>query len=692
MATIKVGINVSDNGTTKKATDAAERLKNAYDSAAKSAKSIGVGQQSSSMPKTGMAAQSQAITTQELVAYNRQRAVAQGTGASARDFAKQSEGLGGLVRLYATFAANVFAVSAAFNALSNAMDTTNMIKGLDQLGAASGQALGSLSKRFVEVTDGAISLRESVESVAKASAAGLSSKQILQIADNAKKASQALGVNMSDAVSRLTRGITKLEPELLDELGIYTKLEESVNKYALRLGKTASSLTDFERRQAFAVAVLDEANKKFGAIELDTNPYNKLLATFKDVTFAGLELVNTVLSPIIGLLSQSPIALAGILGLIAKQLVSSALPAFVEYRKSLDDQVVASKQAAEAAQARRAQNRFSIAELQAETAANKDRTAAAKADLEVEKARKYFQGNPLVNLRARPAAFAALPTSAELTATETDVGLLENKRQQLKNIITTIKSEKPLTDAGVEKRKEELNILIAGNKAINERIKSAKEFNAFLSENPLQATGAFSKFEKDKREAEAATKAAKGLALVQEVSQTYDTSGFNEGFKKLGSSIAANRKELGLFRTAMVGVQGTSVLLAGGISQIASVLSPWIMLITAAGVAFSFLDSALSKNSKQAEEAKKAFEGVDEALKSLDMTAASILKKDPFERISIESINATAKSVNELSNSLTSLADKVEAQQDTANAWDKFVNGFKVLWGGDVTSTKNSKQ
>jgi hypothetical protein len=94
-----------------------------------------------------------------------------------------------------------------------------MVKGLDQLGASSGRALGTLSKRFAEATDNAVSMREAMEATVKASSAGMSDANILRIAKAAKSASQALGVDMSDAVSRLTRGITKIEPELLDELG-----------------------------------------------------------------------------------------------------------------------------------------------------------------------------------------------------------------------------------------------------------------------------------------------------------------------------------------------------------------------------------------------------------------------------------------------------------------------------------------
>lgn len=686
MATIKVGIDVSDNGTAQKATQAAERLKQAYDAAGNSAQKINVpsGGGTGGGGKSMAGAQARAASSAELVEYNRQRAIAQNTGASARDFAKQSEGLGGLVRLYATFAANVFAVTAAFGALSRAMDTTNMIKGLDQLGAASGQALGGLSKRFVDVTDGAISLREAVEAVAKSSAAGLSGTQILQIADNAKKASQALGVDMSDAVSRLSRGITKLEPELLDELGIYTKLEESVNKYALRLGKTASSLTDFERRQAFAVAVLDEANKKFGAIELDTNPYNKLLATFRNVLQTGLELINTVLAPVISLLSQSPVALAGILALIGKSLVTSALPALGEFRKGLDDQVKASKELLEVAQKRRAAHRTYISELEAEKIGLADKTSAEKAALAVEQARTQFSKG-----RTRPAVLAALPTTAELKATELsqqDLDTLQAKNKEIQKRISIINSEKPVQQEAIDKRKEELRVLQAANIAINERIQSAKNLNKILGESVVGTPGITSKVAQDQRELEKATRAARGIELVQSIAETYDTGGFNEGFKKLGSTISANRKELGLFQTAMVGVRGAGVLLAGGLNQIIGVLGPIGMAAGLAATAFSLLDSWFSKNSKQAEEASKAFELVDEALKNIDMTAAAVLKRDPFERISIESISATAKSVNELSTSLSTLVQKVEAQQESANIWDKFTNGFKALWGGDVTS------
>ena len=160
--TVNIGINVSSNGTTEKEIKHTKELKGVLDQAVAAAAKMGKGGAATLGSITQATGGANAANT-----YGVQRGVAGTTGAGARDFAKESEGIGGLVRVYATFAANVYAVSAAFNALSTAMDTANMVKGLDQLGAASGRSLGSLAKSLVAVTGGAISMRESMGSVSR---------------------------------------------------------------------------------------------------------------------------------------------------------------------------------------------------------------------------------------------------------------------------------------------------------------------------------------------------------------------------------------------------------------------------------------------------------------------------------------------------------------------------------------------
>lgn len=330
---IKINVDVNDNKSTKKLVKDATALGTEYDKAATAAERLA----NVTKKAAGGTAGSRKAADLSGQDYGVARGTAGTTGASARDFANQAQGLGGLVRLYATYAANVFAVTTAFNALSRAMDTTNMVAGLDALGASAGRNLGGISTRIVELTDGAISLREAMSAVAKGSAAGLTSVQLERLASVAKSSSIALGVDMTDAINRLSRGISKLEPELLDELGIFTKIGPAVANYAASIGKSESSLTDFERRQAFANAVLEEGEKKFAAIneELSANPYNKLTASIQNMTFQGLELINKVLAPIVELLSQSPTALLGVMGILGSRLLRQAGVAVGEYQNTL---------------------------------------------------------------------------------------------------------------------------------------------------------------------------------------------------------------------------------------------------------------------------------------------------------------------------------------------------------------------
>lgn len=267
-------------------------------------------------------------------------------GAGARDFADEARGLGGLVRLYATWAANIFAVSAAFSTLREAMQTDMLLKGLDQLGASSGIALGGLAKQFAATTDGAISLRTSAEMTAKAISSGLSPEQLLELGKVAKGASQALGVNMEDAVSRLTRGIVKLEPELLDELGLFTKTGKAAEEYARTVGKSESQLSDFERRQAFANAVLKEGKDKFSEIAQAGNPYDQLLASFKNVAQDILTVVNAVIGPVAKFLANNTELIGIAIAATVAKITTQAIPALTQWQANLQKTADISKQKA----------------------------------------------------------------------------------------------------------------------------------------------------------------------------------------------------------------------------------------------------------------------------------------------------------------------------------------------------------
>ena len=192
-----------------------------------------------------------------------------GTANSTKSFSKLARTMGeggGIVGAYATLAANVFAVTAAFNALKGAAQVEQITRGLEVLGNRSGQTLGIVATQLRDITAGAISTEQALRSTAQITSAGFKSDSVIRIGKLASDVSLALGRDMTDSMDRLTRGIIKLEPELLDELGLMTRLGEASSAYALQLGKPVSALTTLEKRQGFMNAIMAEGELKFGGV------------------------------------------------------------------------------------------------------------------------------------------------------------------------------------------------------------------------------------------------------------------------------------------------------------------------------------------------------------------------------------------------------------------------------------------
>ena len=132
----------------------------------------------------------------------------------------------GLVAAYATLATNAFAVSAAFNQLRSAAQVEQMMRGLEVQGARTGASLKNMASDLQQITDYSISAADAMKTTALMSSAGFSSKNMKDLTEVATNAAYALGRNVPDALDRVRKGVTKLEPELLDELGHNTKFIE----------------------------------------------------------------------------------------------------------------------------------------------------------------------------------------------------------------------------------------------------------------------------------------------------------------------------------------------------------------------------------------------------------------------------------------------------------------------------------
>ena len=597
--------------------------------------------------------------------YGRARASV-GTGAGARDFAKESQGLGGLVRLYATVAANLFAVGAAFNTLKEAMNTTNMVEGLNQLGATSGQSLGTLAKNLASASGGALSLRDSMEATAKATSAGMSGKQLMQLGSVARNASQALGLSMTDAVSRLTRGITKLEPELLDELGIFTKIDKATEDYARSVGKSASALTDFERGQAFANAVLKEGTDKFAAINIPTNPYDKLLASLKDLAQNGLEAVNKVLGPLLNSLSQSPGALTTGIAYLSAMLVKQALPAITQYREGLVASAAAAAKAAEAraadAKAAQVSQADKVKEM-AEAAAEKEVAAADAAAKKIESIRGSSFGK-------QSKGYAILQKAAQdVTKEELDY----------------------LNKVGARYEKQG-KIDIAGRyyeaaRAIQASKKAEEDYGRVVDETTRKLNQQQSLWTARGRAEILAKRTADVAASKQILSQaSTDTStigvfgAFSEMRKSLGES------QMGPIRKSFTAIRGAATIAMTAITGLIGALQGIIGLGAAITGLAAIIDSWFTKNSEQAKAFTDAIETSTEAIKTYERTLAFLEKQNPEVLFQSKSLTAQANAIQGLVDGLSTLREKFQELDKATKGWDRFTDSLAALIGRDQLS------
>ena len=273
--------------------------------------------------------------------FNTQEKGIIGTANSTRSFSKLAQTMNGggsssVVGAYATLMANVFALTAAFNALKSAAAMQQIEKGLEALGTRTGQTLSIAAKGLKEITGNAISTEQALRSSAQVFSAGFGRDELERLGKVANDASFALGRNMTDSMDRLTRGVIKLEPELLDELGIMTRLGEATKAYALELNKSESALTTSERRQAFFNAVMAEGELKFGGLAEaagNTKGFDQLGASLSDVTKQAMNLINKVALPLAAFFSNSPTAIIGGAVLFAATIKNQLLPGLSDLSK-----------------------------------------------------------------------------------------------------------------------------------------------------------------------------------------------------------------------------------------------------------------------------------------------------------------------------------------------------------------------
>jgi len=258
--TVQIDVKIDDKGGTKKVGVAAKKTAKDVDTLGKSARN-----------------------TQKGV-----KGVAQTASAGAKNFSGMARGMGGVVGAYAALAAQMFALTAAFGFFKRAGDLAVLQAGQKAYASATGIAMKTLAGDIIAATNAQITFKEASQAAAIGTAAGLSADQLTRLGTAAKDAAAILGRDVTDAFNRLVKGVTKAEPELLDELGIILRLDTANRNYADSLGIAVKDLTQFQKSQAVANEVLGQSEAKYSAVLAVTggsavNQFNKLGKSMDDL-------------------------------------------------------------------------------------------------------------------------------------------------------------------------------------------------------------------------------------------------------------------------------------------------------------------------------------------------------------------------------------------------------------------------
>ena len=249
-----------------------------------------------------------------------------------KNFSKMAQGVGGLVGIYATLAAQVFAVTAAFQFFQRVGDLRVLQDSQVAYASTTGVAIGNLSRQVRSAADGFLTFEEASKAAAIGVASGLTQESLIKLGKGAAAVSKVLGRDVADSFDRLVRGVTKAEPELLDELGITLRLEDAKNKFAISLNKTAGELSLLEQKQAVNVEVQRQLEEKFisttEAIDTQGNAIKKFGVAFNNVFVKFANVISGPVEAAANFFSENITSLIAAIALFSGGIIKTMLPSF----------------------------------------------------------------------------------------------------------------------------------------------------------------------------------------------------------------------------------------------------------------------------------------------------------------------------------------------------------------------------
>lgn len=189
------------------------------------------------------------------------------TQQKTKDAARSFKDLKGAISaLGIAFVATRFAAVAKESVLLAAR-VENLDTVLDNVAQTAGLSLGQIDAIDASVQKLGITVRQSRQAITLLAQAELDLAKSSKLARIAQDAAVIAGINSSDAFERLVVAIQRNDSRLLRNLGIVVNLNQVYAKFGAETGRTAASLSAFEKRQILYNEVVEKGKIIQGTYE-----------------------------------------------------------------------------------------------------------------------------------------------------------------------------------------------------------------------------------------------------------------------------------------------------------------------------------------------------------------------------------------------------------------------------------------
>lgn len=190
-----------------------------------------------------------------------------GMSGASDDASKNTESLtkqfNGIVSSIAKVTAALYAVKKVWDFSKEGASFLAIQETARSLATSMGSNFDYIISSIQEASLGTISYYDAVQSASNAMMLGLGADagKLANLMQIAALRGRAMGLDTTQAFSDMVRGIGRLSPLILDNLGVVIDAENRYKIYAESIGKTAAQLTSAEKKQALLNGVLEEGNQ-----------------------------------------------------------------------------------------------------------------------------------------------------------------------------------------------------------------------------------------------------------------------------------------------------------------------------------------------------------------------------------------------------------------------------------------------